>query len=152
MLLFYKFFFLLSLVFLKQAFAADDEVLSKLKELPGVVVTEKTNTEETAAGLRHFELYISQPTDHFDSKSPIFQQKLILFHKNFSEPMLLQTSGYSIFGEKLTRIAKKFGTNQLQVEHRYFGKSVPQVLDWSKLTVRQSAEDFHLITDRKSVV
>lgn len=59
--------------------------------------------------------------------------------------MLLQTSGYQIYGERLTRVSKMFETNQLQVEHRYFAGSTPEVKDWSKLTVRQSAEDFHHI-------
>jgi hypothetical protein len=45
----------------------------------------------------------------------------------------------------LSRLASTFGTNQLQVEHRYFGISVPHPTDWSKLTVRQSAADFHEI-------
>jgi hypothetical protein len=91
-------------------------------------------------------LRITQATDHFDPSQGTFEQKLVLFHRSFAEPMVLQTSGYIIFGERLSRVARAFETNQIQVEHRFFGSSVPNPKDWTKLTVRQSAEDFHRIT------
>ncbi len=137
-------FLLLSLFLLPNAFAEDD-ILIRLTALPGITVQETTQGSDKSMGYRRFALKIQQPVDHFDPKSPTFQQKLVLFHKSEQEPMVLQTSGYAIFGERLARITNLFRTNQLQVEHRYFAESKPVPTDWEKLTVRQSAEDFHKI-------
>lgn len=127
--------------------ALADEVLDRLGGLPGVEAKETTTAADTAQGLRRFVLTIEQPTDHFAPELGSFKQKLVLFHRSFTEPMVLQTSGYVIFGERLSRIAATFATNQIQVEHRFFGESAPSPKDWTKLTVRQSAEDFHRIVE-----
>ncbi|HTL12521.1 MAG TPA: S28 family serine protease [Bdellovibrionota bacterium] len=127
---------------------AADDVLAKLTALPGIADGKETTTEDdTKAGLRRFVLHVEQASDHFDASKGTFLQKLVLFHRDFTEPMVLQTSGYSIYSEKLSRTAKVFGTNQLQVEHRFFADSHPDPMDWTLLTVRQSAEDFHRIVD-----
>jgi hypothetical protein len=122
-----------------------EAVLQSLREIPGVEAQETTRPEDTKRGILRFAITIEQPLDHFDPQSPKFRQRLVLFHRGYKEPMVLQTSGYQIFGEYLSRLASTFRTNQLQVEHRFFGESVPKPTDWSKLTVRQSAEDFHRI-------
>lgn len=121
------------------------EVLDILNQLPDIKAKETTTIEDTDKGLKRFVIEILQPVDHFNPTAGTFSQKLILFHRGFSEPMTLQTSGYAIFGEGLSNLASTFLTNQLQVEHRYFAGSIPTSPDWSKLTVRQSAEDFHHI-------
>src|SRR4051794_8595110 len=88
------------------SYAADqDEVLSRLQSLPGVQALETTSAGDLASGLRRFELQIIQPVDHFDPSAGTFRQKLVLFHRDFSEPMVLQTSGYKIFVERLSRVA-----------------------------------------------
>ncbi|MGE3261596.1 MAG: S28 family serine protease [Bacteriovoracia bacterium] len=125
----------------------DEDVLAQLNSLPGVEATEKTTRDDAAKNVRRFSATIEQPVDHFNPKSAKFRQKLVIFHRGYKEPMVLQTSGYIIFGERLSRLASVFGTNQIQVEHRYFGESTPVPTDWSKLTVRQSAEDFHHIAE-----
>jgi hypothetical protein len=126
---------------------AEEDVLTDLNSLPGVTATETTDVEARAEGLRKFAAQIEQPVDHFDPSAGTFQQKLIVLHRGYQEPMVLQTSGYAIWGQNLSRPARQFGTNQLQVEHRFFETSSPTPKDWTKLTVRQSAEDFHRITE-----
>ncbi|MCC7440024.1 MAG: hypothetical protein IT285_00235 [Bdellovibrionales bacterium] len=125
--------------------AEEADVLVALQTLPGVEAKETTVEADTAKGLRRFAITLEQPTDHFDASAGSFRQKLVLFHRGYEEPMVLQTSGYSIFGERLSRIAARFETNQIQVEHRFFSGSSPEPRDWTKLTVRQSAEDFHRV-------
>ena len=140
-------FFLVGIIGFMGALTANaaPDVLVDLNALPGVSAQETTVAGDTALGLRRFILQVEQPVDHFDSAAGTFKQKLVLFHRDYSEPMVLQTSGYSIFSEKLSRVANAFATNQIQVEHRFFSTSAPEPKDWSKLTVRQSAEDFHHI-------
>lgn len=135
---------ILSVLFTSSSAFAED-VLTRLNAIPGMQALEATVEDDKAKGLRRFRATLTQPLDHFNSASPRFEQKLVIFHRNFSEPMVLQTSGYKIFGEGLTRLAHVFSTNQIQVEHRFFGESLPENIDWNFHTVRQSAEDFHRI-------
>ncbi len=97
-------------------------------------------------GYRRFELSFEQPIDHFNPTKGTFRQRLALLHKSSAEPIVLQTSGYSIFGVALTELAKVFDANQIQVEHRFFDQSVPDVQDWAKLDIVQTAMDFHRIS------
>lgn len=140
-----KLILLLGLAFFSSFARAD--VLDQLKALPGVSAQESTTSEDRAQGLRRFTMTIEQAVDHFSPESATFPQKLVLLHRDFAEPMVLQTSGYVIFGVKLSALARTFATNQLQVEHRFFGDSVPENKDWKMLTVRQSAADFHQIVE-----
>lgn len=124
----------------QQAVAIDQ----KLACLPGVLVNEITS-KTSPAGTRQFDIQFEQKIDHFSKSSGSFWQRLVLTHRREFEPVVLQTSGYSIFGVKETSITKMFQTNQLQIEHRYFSGSIPSVLDWTKLDIEQSANDFHRI-------
>jgi hypothetical protein len=98
-----------------------------------------------ASDLRQFDLEFEQPIDHNNPALGRFNQRLVLLHRNDTEPMVLQTSGYSIFGVRESALMKRFATNQIQVEHRFFSGSTPEPKDWSKLDVKQSAYDFHRI-------
>src|SRR5258706_12098920 len=43
-------------------------------------------------------------------------------------------------------------TNHIDVEHRYFGKSVPSSMDWKQLTLKNSADDLHdIVTALKTI-
>lgn len=118
----------------------------KLSCIEGLQFTEEKNTVGLPAGLRQFELKFIQPIDHKNPQGGTFSQRLVLVHRSETEPMVLQTSGYSIFGVRLSAIASVFQTNQIQVEHRFFSDSVPTPLDWTKHNIKQSADDFHRVT------
>jgi hypothetical protein len=102
--------------------------------------------EATDGSTQGFNLQFRQPIDHTRPELGTFQQRVVLLHKSEEEPMVLQTSGYSIFSVARTLISGVFDTNQIQVEHRFFSNSRPAILDWSKLDIKQSADDFHRIT------
>ncbi len=131
------------LVFSATAIGAD--VLELLNGLERVSAKETTASEDKQEGLRRFVITIAQPTDHSNPSSGSFKQKLVLFHRDFNEPMVLQTSGYSIYSERMSRLAATFKANQLQIEHRFFNDSSPSPKDWSKLDIKQAADDFHEI-------
>jgi hypothetical protein len=59
--------------------------------------------------------------------------------------MVLVTEGYAANRNSKTEPARILGANQIIVEHRYFGKSVPENLDWKYLTIEQAANDHHKI-------
>jgi hypothetical protein len=123
-----------------------EDIKDRLACVPGLTFTEVT--VGTPAGYRQFTLQFEQPVDHHNPSGPRFKQKLVLLHRSDTDPMLLQTSGYKIFGVALSKIATQFGMNQLQVEHRFFADSIPATTDrnWSLLNIEQSASDFHRIT------
>jgi len=77
------------------------DVLAQLNALDKVTAQETTKPEDKKGGLKRFLISIEQPTDHSDSKSASFKQKLVLFHRDFNEPMVLQTSGYNILDSPL---------------------------------------------------
>lgn len=121
-----------------------NDVLASLNCLDGVKAEEIIPSR--IGGYRQFEMTIAQNTDHATVGKEQFKQRLVLLHKNWNEPMVLQTSGYSIFSVGLSRLAQTFGANQIQVEHRFFSNSTPESRDWTKLNIEQSAADFHRIT------
>jgi hypothetical protein len=63
--------------------------------------------------------------------------------------MVLESTGYELWdgytGTALTEPAQILDANELTVEHRYFGPSQPDPLDWSFLTIQQAAADHHRI-------
>lgn len=118
-------------------------IVEKLSCLENVTFKELTST---IINVRVFELQFAQPIDHQYPSLGNFKQRVVLLHRNEDEPMVLQTSGYSIFGIAEAAITSTFKTNQIQIEHRYFSTSKPDVVDWSKLDIKQSADDFHKIT------
>lgn len=120
------------------------DVLEAIRCLPGVTAQEVSSQ---VGGYRQFEIQFDQPADHQNVDGEHFKQRLVLLHKSFDEPMVLQTSGYSIFKVGRAAITQAFGTNQIQVEHRFFSDSVPKSHDWAKLTIAQSAADFHAVTE-----
>ncbi len=124
--------------------ASEDSFIKEIRSLDHVKSVEEVSI--FATDYRQFEIQFEQPVDHQDLGSEKFLQKLILLHRDFASPMVLQTSGYAIFGVRKTSVTKLFKTNQLQVEHRYFADSTPKSQDHNFLTIQQSAADFHAIT------
>lgn len=119
-----------------------EDVLAALNCIPGVNAQESSGAP---SGYRRFDLRVTQPVNHQDSQSQTFEQTVVLLHRDVKDPMVLQTSGYSIFGIGLSALARTFQTNQIQVEHRYFSSSTPSSRPLDFLNVQQSAADFHRI-------
>lgn len=118
---------------------------TKFSCIKGLTFAETTPVN-VAFSVRQFEMTYEQPVDHANLTAGTFKQRLVLLHRGESEPMVLQTSGYLIFNIAQSVLAKYFLSNQIQVEHRFFANSKPDAMDWSKLNVKQSADDFHRIT------
>lgn len=119
------------------------EVATKLQCIEGLEVNQVASD---SPGIQQYELKFTQPMDHTQPSLGTFQQRVVLLHRSETEPMVLQTSGYRIFGVAETGLMRVFDTNQIQIEHRYFAGSSPEIKDWSKLNIKQSADDFHRIT------
>jgi hypothetical protein len=120
------------------------ELLAALQNLPGVASVETMPT--AATGYTYYVLEFRQPVDHADPSGPTFLQKVSLMHKNLDVPMVAYTSGYwDYYGDRIVELTSLLSSNQISIEHRYFDTSRPENPDWSKLTIKQMADDEHVI-------
>jgi hypothetical protein len=120
------------------------DILTQLRALPGVTVTE---IEPHYDYPRAFRLDITQPVDHDAPNGPQFTQRAYLFHVDDDMPMVFAPSGYGTSPRSGQEIAGVLGTNALNVTHRYFVDAEPDPMDWQYLTVEQSAADHHHIVE-----
>jgi len=118
------------------------DLLDRMRALPGAVVKE---IEAPAPFGRAFEIWLLQPVDHDEPDRGTFYQRMFLAHQDPAGIMVLETEGYAATWIKGKELARILGANQLMVEHRYWGVSSPEPLDWTHLTVEQSARDLHRI-------
>ncbi|MFE8595969.1 S28 family serine protease [Archangium violaceum] len=122
------------------------DILERLRAIPGLTVQENPNGARLPTGYRFFIMQYDQPADHSNPECQRFQQRLTLLHTSDTAPMVLYTGGYYVSTSPSRReLTSMLGANQLSVEHRFFLPSRPEPADWSLLTIKQSADDFHRI-------
>ena len=92
-----------------------------------------------------YELKVRQPLDHFDPSKGFFYQKVFLTHKAFNRPMVINTAGYSKKKNDILEITELLSANQIAVEHRYFGESLPDSMEYEYLNLKQATADLHRI-------
>lgn len=94
---------------------------------------------------------VRQPLDHRHPELGTFGQRVILSHLSFSEPVVMITEGYSASKEAspdyLNELCPLLYANQIFIEHRYFGRSVPDPVNWKYLTVENASADQHHIVE-----
>ena len=141
------YFILLTLFVCASIFPAQAQLQKQLESLPYVKKTEKL--ENTAGFDEKYLITFEQDLDHANPKSGSFTQRVFVMHKGYDRPTVMVTEGYSAgrtinlgYQEELARI---LDANLVVVEHRYFSESTPQPLNWSYLTVKNSAYDLHRI-------
>jgi hypothetical protein len=122
-------------------------IISKLKHLPGVTYLGKN--AYPPAGYQVYELEIRQPVNHHRRRGATFEQHLELYQRNLAAPMVMYVSGYfnyTFVSPKLTYLstaAAVVGGNQISVESRFYGDSVPHPTLWRYETIWQEASDEH---------
>ncbi len=117
-------------------------IYEKIKSFPGVKVKKVKPTDHFK---ETYQIYLDQPLDHTNPGGEKFSQKIYLSHFDKNRPVVLETEGYSAFRYKAKELTKLLDANQIVVEHRFFGKSVPDSMDWKYLTIKQAAGDYHRI-------
>lgn len=94
-------------------------------------------------------LTVSQDLDHFGNSETKFEQRVFLFHKSYTKPVVFVTEGYDAsYAESPAynhELCDMLDANLIVVEHRFFGESKPVDYDWQYLTVKQAAADHHLV-------
>lgn len=123
---------------------AASELLQKIRALPGVVEAQAARFDNKSFG-EAYEVMFEQPLDHRKPDGARFRQRLFLSHAGYDKPVVLVTEGYGAYGSRAGELTRLLGANQINVEHRFFGRSVPSPLTWTDLTVRNSADDLHAV-------
>ncbi len=122
--------------------AQDQSIESLLFELPDVIFEEIDFPYSDAPT---YELKIKQPIDHNNPSGGYFYQRAFISHSGVDNPTVLVTEGYTCKGNWPTELTKLLDANQIAVEHRYFGESIPDSIDYKYLNLEQATADLHHI-------
>ena len=121
-----------------------DELKTKLLSIPGITLTPLKNKHFK----EYYEIMVSQQLDHTQA-GKTFTQRFFLGIENPEAPVIFSTDGYAVDyasrEDYSNELATELKANLLVVEHRFFGRSVPDSLTWKFLTVEQAAMDYHAI-------
>lgn len=120
------------------------ELETKLFSLSDVTFIKTTAPDGIEAT---YVLKVRQPVDHQHPEKGHFWQRVYLQHMGFELPTTLVTHGYDVLKDTRYEIAELLQGNQLLVEHRYFGESMPDTLDYTYLTIEQATADYHHIQE-----
>lgn len=126
----------------------DSELLKWLKTIPGVEIETMRVPRDTTIGYKEtYRIYLEQPLDHNKPGGKKFRQQIFLSHADKSSPVILVTRGYTIGRNRPVELSRLLCANQIIVEHRFFGRSAPEQLEWKYLNIKQAAADHHRITE-----
>lgn len=137
-----KFILLYCCLLVNSALAQINSIERQLFELPDVLFT----PIKTPYGYQEaFEIRIKQAIDHQAPEKGYFYQKVYLSHRNLQSPVVMVTEGYQNYTNNIAELSELLSANQLKIEHRYFGKSSPDSIDYQYLTLEQATADLHKI-------
>jgi hypothetical protein len=134
---------LLLILFISSLLIAQSQLEQKLNSLEGIVKVTKIEGDSIYSEI--YEVFIDQPVDHNNPEAGHFIQKIYIGHIDEDLPVVIELAGYSMPDPRYNELADILNCNKIQVEHRYFGVSVPIDARWEYLTVEQSANDHHNI-------
>ncbi len=95
-------------------------------------------------GHPQYDLRVRQPLDHQHPEKGYFYQQVRLTHHGFDRPVVMNTQGYQLHLGK-NEIEAILDANYINIEHRYFGPSRPDSIQWQYLTLEQVTADLHHI-------
>ncbi|WP_394836114.1 hypothetical protein LVJ94_04315 [Pendulispora rubella] len=121
------------------------DILTELQNLQNVV--EVKEEVSRYPNTRAFVLQFRQPVDHYRPRGATFTERVRLLFRSYDAPMVILTSGYGLPPLYLSEPAGMLNANQLMLEHRFFGPSTPDSVDWKKLDIFQAASDEHRIVE-----
>jgi hypothetical protein len=94
-----------------------------------------------------YEIFIRQAIDPKHPEKGHFNQKMYLSHRDVHQPLVLFISGYEARKNVIKDWTTQFEANQIFVEHRYFGESKPDSIDYATLSIENAAHDLHRIKE-----
>jgi hypothetical protein len=136
---------LLLTITLTSSLFGQSELVMKLFELENVAFQEIETPDDFHSA---YELKIKQLIDHQNPSKGYFYHRVYLSHKGFDRPTVLVTEGYHRNANRIYELTKLLDANQVIVEHRYFGESIPEdTVDYTYLNLEQATADIHHINE-----
>ena len=125
-------------------------LLPKLQELFGA---KNVIQVDSSAFKEYYKINIPQFIDHTDKNKGVFSNRILLGFNNPSAPVVMESAAYGFTSKYKdlyykTELTELLNSNQIIVEHRYFGKSIPDSTTFKYLTYKQVSEDFHHIRQK----
>jgi hypothetical protein len=137
--------FLLVINITSNAQSQETQLYKQLKALPGSL--EVTSLKFSSPFTEKYLVLLKQWLDPTDTTVGSFSQRVYVSHYSYDAPTVFVTEGYvgdyAASQGYIEELSKMFQTNQILVEHRYFGKSIPANKDWKYLTAANAAADQH---------
>ena len=152
--------------------ASTDEVKAILEAIPGVInvqllpdnsadddsyddaggnETGAKRAGDTADGdskivqTRYYSFFFIQPVDHKNPQKGTYSQQCWLKYHGMDKNVVLVSHGYTL-NTYSHDLSTQLDANELHIEHRYFGESLPEPFDNLKMTylhADQQASDIH---------
>ncbi len=94
-----------------------------------------------------YQLMVKQPLDHFNDTDLYFYQKVYFSFQSKDALNVLITEGYNRNSNRIYELSEVLKANQIQVEHRYYGESTYENIDYKYLNLKQATADYHRIKE-----
>lgn len=121
------------------------QLYKEIKALPDVIDVQALKFKPPFK--EKYLVKLKQWLDPKDTTAGSFVQRVFISHYSYDVPTVLVTEGYTgSYAESADyteELSSLFNTNQILVEHRYFGSSQPKKSDWKYLTASNAAADHH---------
>lgn len=117
------------------------------RKISRLLSTERVSglTQKSNPNNLQFEFFFEQELDHFNENSSRFKQKLRYTHRGYEKPTVIITEGYKMSDNYIAELAELIDANEIIVEHRYMGESLPEKMDVKYLNLKQACADYHTI-------
>ncbi|MCE4563120.1 aminopeptidase [Maribellus sp. CM-23] len=129
------------------SFAQETAIDAFLKAQPAIKSVEKIEGNDFFTST--YKIMVEQPLDHEHPEKGTFLQRVFVSDKTHEGPVVFITEGYGAAyagsPRYVNELSPMLGASQICVEHRYFGDSWPEPLNWDYLTVKNAAADHHRI-------
>jgi hypothetical protein len=122
------------------ALCSSPDIHTRLKQLKGVSVEIIPGSFTST-----YKLLIDQPIDHENPWKGSFRQRVFLSHADVNKPVVFFINGYIAPSNVISDWTTLLGANQVYVEHRYYGESMPGNTDWTTLNLKNATADLHRI-------
>jgi hypothetical protein len=132
------------LLLISGSLLAKPTIRERLDKIEGIKVSEIYTKD---GFLACFKIMVKQPVDHADTKQGFFYQKVFLSHKSVDEPMVMSINGYVSATNQISDWTSVLDANQIYIEHRYFGESRPDTMNYTHLNISNTTKDLHRIRE-----
>ena len=132
------------LTFGQTLFGQVSDIEKAMFQLPDVIF-EKIETPPNYNAA--YQLMIKQPIDHQQPDRGTFYQKAYLMHRSMDAPTVMVTQGYQRNGSRPYELSQMLHANQIDIEHRFYGESIPDTLEYQYLNLEQATADLHRINE-----